>query len=103
MSYITWYAGVYWLYSKFKKIKKNRRVKKKKKSSYLLQKKAPGLSLLPISLIKGRKGIDAENEDVENRLAATKEKLRVLRSRYIGKNMSSKDQRILEELEDEER
>ncbi|GAA5802075.1 hypothetical protein HPULCUR_007535 [Helicostylum pulchrum] len=64
---------------------------------------APGLSLLPISLIKGRKGIDAENEDVENRLAATKEKLRVLRSRYIGKNMSSKDQRILEELEDEER
>ncbi|KAI8065024.1 hypothetical protein BDF21DRAFT_346581, partial [Thamnidium elegans] len=64
---------------------------------------APGLSLLPISLIKGRKGIDAENEDVENRLAATKEKLRVLRSRYIGKSMSSKDQRNLEELEDEER
>ncbi|KAI9360639.1 hypothetical protein BD770DRAFT_341643 [Pilaira anomala] len=64
---------------------------------------APGLSLLPISLIKGRKGIDAENEDVENRLAATKERLRVLRSRYIGRTMPNKDQRALEDLEDEER
>lgn len=59
--------------------------------------------MLPISLIKGRKGIDAENEDVENRLAATKERLRVLRSRYIGRTMPNKDQRALEDLEDEER
>lgn len=54
-------------------------------------------------MIKGRKGIDAENEDVENRLAATKERQRVIKSRYIGRNMPNKEQTVLETLEDEER
>ncbi|KAG2208519.1 hypothetical protein INT47_010215 [Mucor saturninus] len=64
---------------------------------------APGLSLLPISLIKGRKGIDAEQEDVENRVAANKERQRVIRSRYIGRNMPKTEADVLDSLEDEER
>ncbi|KAL9541668.1 hypothetical protein PS6_010194 [Mucor atramentarius] len=64
---------------------------------------APGLSLLPISLIKGRQRIDAESEDVENRLTATRERLRVIRSKYMNRAMPNRDQREIEELEDEER
>lgn len=64
---------------------------------------APGLSLLPISMIKGRQRIDAEGEDVENRLTATRERQRVLRSKYINRTMPNRDQREIEELEDEER
>lgn len=61
--------------------------------------------MLPLDLIKGRKGIEAENEDVENRLTASRERQRVLRSKYSGRShhMSSRNQRELEELEDEER
>ncbi|KAI8645542.1 hypothetical protein BD408DRAFT_411600 [Parasitella parasitica] len=64
---------------------------------------APGLSLLPISLIKGRKRIDAEGEDVENRLTATRERQRVIQSKYINRAMPVKDQREMEELQDQER
>ncbi|CAO0799625.1 unnamed protein product [Mucor circinelloides] len=64
---------------------------------------APGLSLLPISLIKGRQRIDAESEDVENRLTATRERQRVIRSKYMNRAMPNRDQREIEELEDEER
>ena len=78
---------------------------KKKASKILITAfQAPGLSLLPISLIKGRQGIDAQNEDVENRLIANKERQRVIRSKHhSGKNLPHKDQRELEELEDLER
>ena len=65
--------------------------------------KASGLSLLPIRMIKGRQGIDAEIEDVENRLTATKERQRVLKSRYSNRSIPAREQRELEELEDQER
>jgi LMBR1 domain-containing protein 1 len=58
---------------------------------------------LPISLIKGRKRIDVEREDVENRLVASKERQRVLESSYIGRTMPSRERRELEELQDEQR
>ncbi|KAI8329257.1 hypothetical protein EDC96DRAFT_529615 [Choanephora cucurbitarum] len=64
---------------------------------------ASGLSLLPIRMIKGRQGIDAEIEDVENRLTATKERQRVLKSRYSNRSIPAREQRELEELEDQER
>ncbi|CAO3656079.1 unnamed protein product [Mucor hiemalis] len=64
---------------------------------------APGLSLLPISLIKGRKHIDAENEDVENRLTATKERQRAIRSKHSGRNIPHREQKELDDLEDLER
>ncbi|KAI9476205.1 MAG: hypothetical protein EXX96DRAFT_576195 [Benjaminiella poitrasii] len=64
---------------------------------------APGLSLLPIQMIKGRKGIDAENEDIENRLTATRERQRVLLAKYMNRSIPSRDRRQLDELEDEER
>jgi LMBR1 domain-containing protein 1 len=54
-------------------------------------------------MIKGRQRIDAEGEDVENRLTATRERQRVLRSKYINRTMPNRDQREIEELEDEER
>ncbi|KAI8330549.1 hypothetical protein BD560DRAFT_341788 [Blakeslea trispora] len=64
---------------------------------------ASGLSLLPIRMIKGCQGIDAEIEDVENRLTATKERQRVLKSRYSNRSIPAREQRELEELEDQER
>ncbi|CEP14813.1 hypothetical protein [Parasitella parasitica] len=64
---------------------------------------APGLSLLPISLIKGRKHIDAEGQDVENRLTATRERQRVIQSKYVNRAMPAKDRREMEELQDQER
>ncbi|KAG0167916.1 hypothetical protein DFQ30_005504 [Apophysomyces sp. BC1015] len=65
---------------------------------------APGLSILPMNMIKGRRGLDAENEDVENRLVAVRERQRALQAKYVGANKpsSSRDQREIENLEDEE-
>ncbi|KAI8997686.1 hypothetical protein BDB01DRAFT_771978 [Pilobolus umbonatus] len=60
---------------------------------------APGLSLLPFNMIKGRKHIDVESEDVENRLVATQERQRVIKLRGV----SIRNQAELDELEDEER
>lgn len=64
---------------------------------------APGLSLFPLNMIKGRKRIDAESEDVENRLTASRERQRGLRSKYMNRSIPNREQRELEELEDEER
>lgn len=64
---------------------------------------APGLSLLPLNMIKGRQHIEAESEDVENRLTASRERQRVLRSKYMNRSIPNREQRELEELEDEER
>ncbi|KAI8141821.1 putative LMBR1 domain protein [Fennellomyces sp. T-0311] len=66
---------------------------------------APGLSLLPMNMIKGRRRIEAEGEDVDNRLAVTRERQRELQARYTGTNkpISARDQRELDNLDDEER
>lgn len=64
---------------------------------------APGLSLLPFDLIKGKKHIDAESEDVENRLVAAQERQRAIRMQKTNKVIQNRDQRELEALEDEER
>ncbi|KAF7728493.1 hypothetical protein EC973_006046 [Apophysomyces ossiformis] len=65
---------------------------------------APGLSILPLNMIKGRRGLDAENEDAENRLMAVRERRRAMQAKHVGANkaLSSKDQREIENLEDEE-
>lgn len=72
-------------------------------ANVLLQ--APGLSILPFNMIKGRRRIDAENDDVDNRLAVTRERQRAIQAKYAGNNatLSGRDQRELENLEDEER
>ncbi|KAI7847258.1 hypothetical protein BDC45DRAFT_23226 [Circinella umbellata] len=66
---------------------------------------APGLSLLPMNMIKGRRRIESENEDVDNRLAVNRERQREIQSRYTGTNkpISTRDQRELDNLDDEER
>ncbi|KAL1932435.1 hypothetical protein VTP01DRAFT_8113 [Rhizomucor pusillus] len=66
---------------------------------------APGLSILPFNMIKGRRKIEAENEDVDTRLAVVRERQRAIQSKYAGSNklLTERDQRNLENLEDEER
>ncbi|KAI7900291.1 LMBR1-like membrane protein-domain-containing protein [Cokeromyces recurvatus] len=64
---------------------------------------APGLSLLPLQLIKGQKRIDAKVEDIENRLVSIRERQRMLLSKYMNRTIPNKDRRELDELEDEER
>ncbi|KAI9258776.1 hypothetical protein BDA99DRAFT_514103 [Phascolomyces articulosus] len=66
---------------------------------------APGLALLPMNMIKGRRRLEAENEDVDNRLAVNRERQREIQSRYTGTNkpISARDQRELDNLDDEER
>ncbi|ORZ09214.1 hypothetical protein BCR42DRAFT_423975 [Absidia repens] len=66
---------------------------------------APGLSLFPIGLIKGRKRLDVENEDVDNQLTVVRERQRALHAKYSGSNklMTTHDYRNMENLEDEER
>jgi LMBR1 domain-containing protein 1 len=56
-------------------------------------------------LIKGRKRLDIENEDVDNQLAVVRERQRALQAKYSGNNkvMTTHDYRNLENLEDEER
>ncbi|KAI8093137.1 uncharacterized protein BX664DRAFT_329013 [Halteromyces radiatus] len=66
---------------------------------------APGLSLFPMGLIKGKKALDVENEDVGNQLVAVRERQRALQAKYTGNNkvMTAHDYRSMENLEDEER
>ncbi|KAJ8661173.1 hypothetical protein O0I10_002921 [Lichtheimia ornata] len=66
---------------------------------------APGLSILPFNLIKGRRRIEAETEDVDNSLAVNRERQREIQAHYAGTNkpISSRDQRELDNLDDEER
>lgn len=56
-------------------------------------------------MIKGRRKIEAENEDVDTRLAVVRERQRAIQSKYAGSNklLTERDQRNLENLEDEER
>lgn len=66
---------------------------------------APGLSLFPIGLIKGRTKLQVENDDVESQLVVVRERQRELQAKYVGNNkvMTSQDYRQMENLEDEER
>ncbi|CDS05322.1 hypothetical protein LRAMOSA07851 [Lichtheimia ramosa] len=66
---------------------------------------APGLSILPFNMIKGRRRIEAETEDVDNSLAVNRERQREIQAHYAGTNkpISGRDQRELDNLDDEER
>ncbi|KAI9321721.1 hypothetical protein BX666DRAFT_1904973 [Dichotomocladium elegans] len=66
---------------------------------------APGLSILPFSMIKGRRRIKAESEEVNSRLTVNRERQRELQAKYTGTNkiLSKRDQRALDDLSDEER
>ncbi|CAO3596359.1 unnamed protein product [Absidia cylindrospora] len=66
---------------------------------------APGLSLFPIGLIRGRKKLDLENENVENQLLIVRERQREIEAKYTGNNkvITTRDYRRMQNLEDEER
>ncbi|KAI9031816.1 hypothetical protein CLU79DRAFT_808706 [Phycomyces nitens] len=64
---------------------------------------APGLSLLPMTLIKGRRRIESENEDVDNRLVVIRERIRALGAKFSGtRKIPVHEQREIENLNDEE-
>ena len=54
-------------------------------------------------MIKGKKGLEEEGEDVENRLIASRERQRAIKVKYGNKSVPVKEQRELDRLEDEER
>ena len=58
-----------------------------------------------MNMIKGRRRIESENEDVDNRLAVNRERQREIQSRYTGTNkpINTRDERELDNLDDEER
>lgn len=57
---------------------------------------------MPFDLIKGRQKVDVESDDIENRLTATRERQRLIKSKYLNRAILPRDQRELETLEDEE-
>lgn len=61
--------------------------------------------MIPFKLIKGKRRIDAEKDEVVNRLAVVREQQRLIEHKYSGSNkaLSSTDYRNLENLNDEER
>jgi LMBR1 domain-containing protein 1 len=66
---------------------------------------APGLSIIPFNLIKGKRRIDAENDDINHRLVLVREQQRLIEHKYAGSDqaLSAHDYRTLENLNDEER
>lgn len=56
-----------------------------------------------MDLIKGRRGLEEEGENVENMLIVAKERQRAIRIRYGNKSLPTKEQNELERLVDEER
>lgn len=56
-----------------------------------------------MDLMKGRRRLEDESEDVENRLIAAKERQRAIKAKYANRSLPVKEQRELDELEDEER
>ncbi|KAJ2958400.1 hypothetical protein NQZ79_g6002 [Umbelopsis isabellina] len=64
---------------------------------------APGLSILPFNLIKGRRRLETEEMDVDARLSECREQQRAIKLKASPESMSAKDLRRLENLEDEER
>lgn len=68
--------------------------------------KAPGLSILPFYLIKGKSKIDAEYDEIHHRLALVRERQQLIESKYSGSDelpLDAHDYRTLENLNDEER
>lgn len=61
--------------------------------------------MIPFKLIKGKRRIDKEKDEIENRLAVVREQQRLIEHKYSGSNeaLSSADYRDLENLNDEER
>ncbi|KAI9254738.1 hypothetical protein EDC94DRAFT_618290 [Helicostylum pulchrum] len=67
---------------------------------------APGLSILPFYLIKGKSKIDAEYDEIHHRLALVRERQQLIESKYSGSDelpLDAHDYRTLENLNDEER
>ncbi|KAH8553958.1 putative lysosomal cobalamin transporter [Umbelopsis sp. PMI_123] len=64
---------------------------------------APGLSILPFNMIKGRRRLEIEEVDVDGRLADCQEQQRIIKLKSAPERLSAKDLRRLENLEDEER
>ncbi|CAO3665882.1 unnamed protein product [Umbelopsis vinacea] len=64
---------------------------------------APGLSILPFNMIKGRRRLEIEESDVEARLSQCREQQRAIKLKASPESLSAKDLRRLENLEDEER
>lgn len=64
---------------------------------------APGLSILPFNMIKGRRRLETEEVDVEARLSECREQQRAIKLKSSPESLSAKDLRRLENLEDEER
>lgn len=65
--------------------------------------KAPGLSILPFNMIKGRRRLEIEENDVEARLSQCREQQRAIKLKASPESLSAKDLRRLENLEDQER
>ncbi|KAI8088321.1 putative lysosomal cobalamin transporter [Thamnidium elegans] len=66
---------------------------------------APGLSILPFNLIKGKSKIDAEYDEIHHRLALVRERQQLIENKYSGSDeaLNAHDYRTLENLNDEER
>ncbi|OZJ05692.1 hypothetical protein BZG36_01412 [Bifiguratus adelaidae] len=65
---------------------------------------APGMSLLPIGMIKGRRDIQTEDQEVSARLAINRENQRAITAKYANNNasMSTRDRKHLDALEMQE-
>ncbi|KAF7726822.1 hypothetical protein EC973_008423 [Apophysomyces ossiformis] len=66
---------------------------------------APGLSLLPLDLIRHRRKLDRTKQNLESREGNVRQQQQAIKAKYAGTNeaLSLRDSRALENLEDEER
>ncbi|KAI8985935.1 hypothetical protein BDB01DRAFT_741934 [Pilobolus umbonatus] len=66
---------------------------------------APGLSILPIYLIKNKRKVDVENQTIHHQLDMIRDQRKALEHRYADSNqpLSERDLRALENYNDEER
>lgn len=60
---------------------------------------------MPFDLIKGKRKIDAENDEINCRLSLVRERQRLIEHKYADSDeaLSAHDYRALENLNDEER
>ena len=61
---------------------------------------------LPIYLIKGKKSLEAENDEIQGTIQSVREKLRKMQEKYHRNqksHISSKDKAILKQLRKEEK
>lgn len=101
MSYTRWHGGLHRLYSTYEVVCYYAWITLESND----RSKAPGLSLLPLSMIKGRRSVDTEKEDINSRIAVNRERQREIQARYSGtaKPKSMNDRHDLDRLEDERR